>query len=174
MADTRFCNRILTENPSDLLIAYPCLCRSSNARNQSRPPIITLRIPSDHTRSAWNLKPPSMSHQTKRLVFALGLLCILIAGISWWNSASQDEKLHIVASQKANATRDRRHSDPSSAAMLLRYDPLKDPRSSAEAASFYYQRREQMIRSHHGDAQLDHILKGLMSRKDLLRWLRVC
>jgi HEAT repeat protein len=64
-----------------------------------------------------------------------------------------------------------RPSVPSSTAKLLRYDPLKDPRLSGDAAAIYYQRREQMIRAYHGDAQIDNILKGLKSGKDLLKWL---
>ena len=45
------------------------------------------------------------------------------------------------------------------------------PRLSSEAAAIYFPRREKLIRSNHGDAQIDNISKGLKSGKDLLEWL---
>ncbi len=112
-----------------------------------------------------------MNAQMKRLTIALGVLIVLMAGIYWWSMARQDAKPQAVASQKPQAVKAKRQISPSSKAVLLRYDPLKDPRSSGDAAAIYYQRRERMTRAFHGDAQIDNILKGLKSGKDLLKWL---
>ena len=110
-----------------------------------------------------------MNTLKKRIASALGVS--IIAGIYWWGVARQDAKPQIVASQKPQATTTMPPPSSSSTAILLRYDPLKDPRLSGDAAAIYYQRREQMIRAYHGDAQIDDILKGLRSGKDLLKWL---
>lgn len=46
-----------------------------------------------------------------------------------------------------------------------------DPRNSSEAAKLYYARREQLIRSFHGDEQVDHVMKNLKSGNNLIRWI---
>lgn len=107
-----------------------------------------------------------MSDQTRRLIIALGALIALVAGIYWWSVATQDAKPQVVASQKAQVAEVMRPPAPLAAVKLLRYDPLKDPRKSRDAAAIYYQRREQMIRSYHGDAQIDQPLKVLKSATD--------
>lgn len=112
-----------------------------------------------------------MSAQSKRLVLALAVIIAIIGGLFWWIAAGQHTEPQAVALQKPQAAKTVLPSGSASTVKLFRYDPLKDPRLSADAAAIYYQRRERMIRSYHGDAQIDNVLKGLKSGKDLLKWL---
>jgi HEAT repeat protein len=105
-----------------------------------------------------------MSAQVKRLTIALGVLIVLMAGIYRWSMARQDAKPQTIASHKPQTSKAKGQLSPSSKPALLRYDPLKDPRMSAEASAIYYQRREQMIREQHGDGQIEKPLKVLEGR----------
>jgi hypothetical protein len=57
--------------------------------------------------------------------------------------------------------------------LVERYDPSKDPKLSSSAARHCYARREAMIRSYRGDAQIDESLSGLRSDQDLVMWIGV-
>lgn len=112
-----------------------------------------------------------MSAQTKRLVFALALIIAIIAGFYWRSIVGRDVQPQTVASEKPQAAETMRPNAPPSA-VKLRYDPLKDPRLSENAAAIYYQHRERMIRAYHGDGQIDKpievLRKGTGSRTELL------
>jgi HEAT repeat protein len=105
-----------------------------------------------------------MSAQVKRLTIALGVLIVLMAGIYRWSMARQEAKPQTDASHKPQTSQAKGQLSQSSKPALLRYDPLKDPRMSAEASAIYYQRREQMIREQHGDGQIEKPLKVLEGR----------
>lgn len=109
-----------------------------------------------------------MKTQTKRLGFGLA---VLIAGSYCWVTPTKGELLQVVASRKPQTVNNDRDPEQPSTATSLRYDPLNDRRLSSEAAAIYFPRREKLIRSNHGDAQIDNISKGLKSGKDLLEWL---
>ena len=55
--------------------------------------------------------------------------------------------------------------------LLQRYDPMKNPRTSASAAHDYYAKRKALIREFHGDGQIDNALAGLNGDKDLVMWI---
>jgi HEAT repeat protein len=105
-----------------------------------------------------------MSAQVKRLTIALGVLIVLMAGIYRWSMARQEAKPQTDASHKPQTSQAKGQLSQSSKPALLRYDPLKDPRMSAEASAIYYQRREQMIREQHGDGYIEKPLKVLEVR----------
>ncbi len=105
-----------------------------------------------------------MSAQVKRLTIALGVLIVLMAGIYRWSMARQEAKPQTDASHKPQTSQAKGQLSQSSKPAPLRYDPLKDPRMSAEASAIYYQRREQMIREQHGDGQIEKPLKVLEGR----------
>lgn len=112
-----------------------------------------------------------MNSRNKRFIFGIVVVAMVLLAVLWWHQGSKSEPLQLVPSQKPASTSGTKPLITASPQSLLRYDEGNDPRLNQEAGTRYYQRREQMIRARHGDAQIDNILKGLRSGKDLGRWL---
>ena len=89
-----------------------------------------------------------------------GAIVLLLLWFPYKDPRSQHELKQTDEPQKVRQTLPTKPSES-----LLKYDPLKDPRSGGVAADEYYSRRDQMIREVHGDGQIDKPLAVLKSGK---------
>jgi HEAT repeat protein len=112
-----------------------------------------------------------MNSRNKRLIFVTALVLLAFLAVLRWRPGSKSEPPQLVPSQKSALASVNKPLIAASPQKMLRYDEGNDPRLNKDAATRYYQRREQMIRAYHGDAQIDNILNGLRSGNDLLKWL---
>jgi hypothetical protein len=101
------------------------------------------------------------------LIILVGI-CVALTGALLWQCESRRDQPNKVwlspvprFAPSVSITKDRLH----------RYDASRDPKLFPSAARDYYARRESMIRTFHGNAQIENTLKGLQGGKDLLRWL---
>ena len=85
-----------------------------------------------------------------------GAIVLLLLWFPYKDPRSQHELKQTDEPQKVRQTLPTKPSES-----LLKYDPLKDPRSGGVAADEYYSRRDQMIREVHGDGQIDKPLSIL-------------